>query len=42
MKSALKKLSAFNKATLIRTVLFSVLFVAFYVLILYVLITSPA
>jgi|GEM_PF-3180986 len=42
MKSALKKLSTLNRATILRSLFFTVLFLFFYLLILYVLINSPA
>lgn len=42
MKAALKKLSTLNKQTIIRNVFFSFLFIAFFILVLYVLINSPA
>jgi hypothetical protein len=42
MKSALKKLVSLNRSTLVRNILFSVLFLAFYMIVLYILINSPA
>ena len=42
MKAAFKKLAAINKQTLLRSVLFSFLFVVFFVVVLYILINSPA
>ncbi|HEY6955100.1 MAG TPA: hypothetical protein VI385_07640 [Flavisolibacter sp.] len=42
MKAALKKLSTLNRFSLLRNVFFSFLFVLFFVLVLYVLINSPA
>jgi len=42
MKSVLKKLGSANKAILLRFTVFGILFLAFYVLVLYVLINSPA
>jgi hypothetical protein len=42
MKAALKKLSALNRYSVVRNVFFSFLFVLFFVLVLYVLINSPA
>ena len=42
MKSAIKKLSALNKATIVRSLFFSFVFIVFYMLVLYVLINSPA
>lgn len=42
MKATLKKLAAINRHTLLRSVLFSFLFVLFFVVVLYILINSPA
>jgi len=42
MKAALKKLTTTSKLTLLRNVLFSFLFVVFFVVVLYILINSPA
>lgn len=42
MKAAFKKLATLNKHTLLRSIFFSFLFVAFFVFVLYVLINSPA
>jgi hypothetical protein len=42
MKAALRKFAALNKQTLIRSIFFSFLFIAFFVFVLYVLINSPA
>lgn len=42
MKAALKKLAAINRHALLRSVLFSFLFILFFVMVLYVLINSPA
>jgi hypothetical protein len=42
MKSAFKKLAALNKTNLFRSVIFSFVFILFYIVILYILINSPA
>ena len=42
MKAALKKLSVLNRYSVLRNVFFSFLFILFFVLVLYVLINSPA
>lgn len=42
MKTVLKRLSSGNKPIILRKLFFSLLFVIFYVLMLYVLINSPA
>jgi hypothetical protein len=42
MKTTLRKLAALNKVSLFRNLAFSVLFLSFFVLVLYVLINSPA
>jgi hypothetical protein len=42
MKAALRKLATLNKQSLIRSIFFSFLFIAFFVFVLYVLINSPA
>ena len=42
MKSALKKLGTLNATTILRSVFFSVIFLALYAFVLYVLINSPA
>lgn len=42
MKSALKKFSALNRVALVRSLFLSVAFIAFYILVLYFLINSPA
>lgn len=42
MKSAFKKLAALNKITLFRNLGLSFLFIVFYLVILYILINSPA
>lgn len=42
MKSAFKKIAALNKAALLRNILFSFLFIVFFVCVLYFLINSPA
>ena len=42
MKSAIKKLYALPKTTLFRNIGLSTLFILFYMVILYILINSPA
>ena len=42
MKASIKRLLTLNKTTLFRGLFFSILFLAFYFFILYVLINSPA
>ncbi|HEU4472298.1 MAG TPA: hypothetical protein VFR58_14495 [Flavisolibacter sp.] len=42
MKSAFRKLVAVSKPSLFRSLFFSILFLAFYFIVLYVLINSPA
>lgn len=42
MKAALKKLTTLRKHAMLRNVFFSFLFILFFVLVLYVLINSPA
>lgn len=42
MKSTLKKLATLNKHALLRNIAFSFLFILFFVVVLYVLINSPA
>lgn len=42
MKAAFKKLAALNKHNLLRNLFFSFLFIAFFVVVIYVLINSPA
>ena len=42
MKSAFKKLAALNKATIFRSLGLSFVFIIFYIVILYILINSPA
>jgi hypothetical protein len=42
MKAALKKIVTLKKPAVLRNLLFSFLFIAFFVFVLYVLINSPA
>ena len=42
MKASIKRLLTLNKTTLLRGFICSVLFIAFYFFILYILINSPA
>jgi hypothetical protein len=42
MKAAFKKIATLSKYALLRNIFFSFLFVLFFVLVLYVLINSPA
>lgn len=42
MKAAFRKLAAFNKYSVLRNLAFSFLFILFFVVVLYVLINSPA
>jgi hypothetical protein len=42
MKSAFKKLAALPKITIFRGIGLSIFFIAFYAVILYILINSPA
>ncbi|MFL5740964.1 MAG: hypothetical protein ACJ75B_12150 [Flavisolibacter sp.] len=42
MKSAFKKFATLNKTSLFRSLLVSFVFILFYLVILYILINSPA
>jgi len=42
MKAVLKKFATLNKNSVLRSLLFSFLFILFFVVVLYVLINSPA
>jgi hypothetical protein len=42
MRSAFKKITALNKATIFRSLGISIVFMAFYAVVLYILINSPA
>ncbi|HEY0355390.1 MAG TPA: hypothetical protein VGC29_04250 [Flavisolibacter sp.] len=42
MKSSFKRLLTLNKTALLRGFIFSIAFIAFYFLVLYILINSPA
>jgi len=42
MRSAFKKLATLNKTTLFRSIGLSFIFIVFYIVILYILINSPA
>ena len=42
MKAVIKKIATLNKHLLLRSLLFSFLFILFFVVVLYVLINSPA
>lgn len=42
MKASIKRLLAYNRTTILRGFIFSVVFIAFYFFVLYVLINSPA
>jgi hypothetical protein len=41
MRSAFKKITALNKATIFRSLGISIVFMAFYAVVLYILINSP-
>jgi hypothetical protein len=42
MKAVIKKFATLNKNTIVRSLFFSFLFIIFFVVVLYVLINSPA
>jgi hypothetical protein len=42
MKTAFRKLASLNKNTILRNLAFSVMFILFFVVVIYILINSPA